>query len=205
MTYSNRGVSFRKLFARLGHVGLFTILLLFVASIAKAQSASPVIFFTDLSSGPNAGGENVSGFSGAYVTIYGNGFGTSQAGSSVTLNGQNCLRVVSWGANWLWYQKIVVQLGPSCSSGNFVVNTSGGPSNAASFNVRAGSIFCISPSGNDANSGNFPSSCWATMGYAATRTNAGDTVYLEDGVANTTVTGAYSSAVNVLGNPGGTA
>jgi len=43
------------------------------------------------------------------------------------------------------------------------------------------------------------------MGYAATRTNAGDTVYLEDGVANTTVTGAYSSAVNVLGNPGGTA
>src|SRR6267378_4552079 len=71
------------------------------ASITVAQTPPPIIFFTDLTSGPNSGGESVSGFSGAYVTIYGNFFGPSQGSSTVTLNGANCLRVVSWGSTWL--------------------------------------------------------------------------------------------------------
>src|SRR5215471_10148185 len=79
------------------------------ASMAVAQA--PRLFFTDIDSGPNSGGESVSGFSGAYVTLYGNYFGSSQGSSTVTLKGTNCLRVVSWGTSWLWYQKIVVQLG----------------------------------------------------------------------------------------------
>src|SRR5579872_6114796 len=79
---------------------LLVLVFLFIHSYSSttcaAQSSSPApqIFFTDLDSAPNSGGESVSGFSGAYVTLYGDFFGASQGSSTVTWNGQNCLRVV---------------------------------------------------------------------------------------------------------------
>ena len=183
---------------------LFTsIACLFLLGARQAHGQTPVIFFTDITSGPATGGESVSGYSGAYVTIYGNYFGASQGTSSVTLNGSKCLRVVSWGTPWMWYQKTVVQLGSSCSSGNLVVNTSSGASNGQPFAVRSGNIYCISTSGSDSATGKFPSSCWATMANAANNMNAGDITYLENGVSNTAAT-AYSAVVNITGNPGGT-
>src|SRR5215470_15069479 len=109
---------------------LFVLLLLFstlyTTTTCAAQSSSPApqIFFADLDSGPNSGGESVSGFAGAYVTLYGNFLGATQGSSTVTLNGQNCLRVVpatgtytGWGNTHFWYQTIVVQLGSGCSQG----------------------------------------------------------------------------------------
>src|SRR5579864_3604441 len=105
---------------------------------AQTPSPAPRIFFSDLDSGPNSGGESVNGFAGAYVTLYGNFFGASQGSSTVTWNGQNCLRVVGptgsyngWGGPQFWYQKIVVQLGAGCTagSGNFVVTVNGNASN----------------------------------------------------------------------------
>jgi len=186
----------------IGKARLATFLLL--ASLSFGQNIPPTVFFTDLQSGPNTGGDSQSGYSGVYVTLYGNNFGTSQGSSTVTLNGASCLRVVSWGSTWLWYQKIVVQLGSSCSSGNLVVNTSAGTSNATSFTVRSGNIYCISTSGSDSGTGKFPSSCWATLAGALGKMVAGDTVYLENGVSNTGIS-AYSATVNLMGNPGGTA
>jgi hypothetical protein len=174
-----------------------------MASVAHAQ-APPVIFFTDLSSGPNSGGDSQGGFSGAYVTLYGNYFGSTQGTSTVSLNGANCGRVVQWGGAWLWYQRIVVQLGPSCSTGSFVVSTAAGASNAIPFTVRGGNIYCVSSSGSDSNSGKFPSSCWSTPGHAISSMVAGDTAYVENGVSQTSAT-AFSAAVNIEGNPGGTA
>ena len=171
---------------------------------AKSQSVPPSIFFTDMTSGPNAGGESVNGYSGAYITIYGNNFGSSQGNSAVTLGGQTCLRVVSWGSSYLWYQKLVVQLGPKCASGSLAVRTAAGTSNAVSFNVRSGNIYCISTGGNDSNNGKFPSSCWATMANAASKMTAGDTVYLLNGVKNVSTT-QFSAVVNIMGNPGGSA
>ncbi len=158
-----------------------------IASLsAQAQSAPPRIFFTDLISGPNTGGESVSGTSGAYVTIYGNFFGSSQGTSTVTLNGASCLRVVSWGTAYLQYQKIVVQLGASCTSGPFVVTTSAGASNTdQTFTVRSGNIYCVSTSGNDSSSGAFPSNCWATIPKAKNTIAAGDIAYIENGVSQT--------------------
>jgi hypothetical protein len=172
---------------------------------AAAQTTPPpVLFFTDITNGPNSGGESVSGFAGAYVTIYGNSFGTTQGSSSITLNGSNCGRVVSWGTGHLWYQKIVYQLGSTCASGNFVVTTSNGTANTLPFTVGSGSIHCVSSSGSDSNSGAFPSSCWATPAHAMTSMNAGDISYVENGVSQTGAT-QYSAVVNILGNPGGTA
>lgn len=166
------------------------------ASKAGAQTPAPVIFFTDLQSGPNSGGDSQSGFSGVYVTLYGNFFGASQGTSTITLNGANCLRVVSWGTSWLWYQKVIVQLGSSCTSGNFVVTVGGQASNTSAFAVRAGNTYCISTSGNDSNNGKFPSSCWATMAQAASSMVAGDVVYLENGVTNT-ANSAFSATVDI--------
>ncbi len=140
-------------------------MLLACCGLASSQTVAPRIFFTDLTSGPNSGGETVNGFSGAYVTIYGNNFGSSQGSSTITLNGSSCMRVVSWGTSWLWYQKVVVQLGSSCSSGKFAmvvngqsstsatINVGGSTIDPATFAVRTGGIYCVSKSGSDSNSG----------------------------------------------------
>jgi len=174
-----------------GSLKSLLVLLVFIVAVGQlANAQAPSIFFTDITSGPNSGGESVSGFAGAYVTIYGNNFGATQGSSTVTLNGASCLRVVSWGGSWLWYQKIVVQLGPSCASGNFSVTVNGQPSasplvtvngsatNPSTFTVRAGNIRCVSSSGSDSNSGSF-GSCWKTIQHAITTIAAGDIAYIQ--------------------------
>jgi hypothetical protein len=198
--------------------------ILFLASSAFAQA--PRIFFLDLTSGPNSGGESVGGYSGAYVTIYGDFFGSSQGNSTVTWNGLNCLRVVpptgsysGWGSAWLWYQKIVVQLGSGCTpgTGDFVVTVNGVPSvstvvtingqqiDNASFTVRStGNIHfvCATPlpgqsSCSDSNSGTF-SSPWRTIDHAVdqgTPTAPGDIIYVENGVSETSGCSQYNGAI----------
>jgi hypothetical protein len=162
--------------------------LLLAVSFASAQQAAPALFFTDLTNAPNTGGETVSGFSGAYVTLYGNFFGTTQGTSTVTWNSQNCLRVVSWGAGWLWYQKIVVQLGSSCAagSGNFVVTVGGVASNGLPFTVNSGKIYFVATTGSDSNAGSFASP-WKTIPKAAQTAgaSAGNIVYAMNGVSQT--------------------
>jgi len=157
---------------------------LLAASMARAQQAPPVIFFTDLIYGSNSGGESVSGYAGAYVTVYGNFFGSTQGSSTITWNGSQCLRVVSWGATWRWYQKVVVQLGPGCAAatGNFVVTVNGHTSNGMPFTVGSGGIYFVSASGNDNNSGSF-SSPWKTIPHAVQTvgSGAGNIVYVRAG------------------------
>jgi uncharacterized protein YjdB len=179
----------------------FVLILLFLSlcsptTCAAQSSPSPRIFFTDLDSAPNSGGESVNGFAGAYVTLYGNFFGASQGSSTVTWNGENCLRVVGpsgsysgWGASHFWYQKIIVQLGSACTagSGNFVVTVNGAASNGIPFTVRStGKLLFVSTQGNDGNSGSFASP-FATIPQCKSAMKAGDVCYIEDGVTATTV------------------
>lgn len=138
-----------------------------------------MIFFSDLDSGPATGNSDAT-FStggGVYVTLYGNYL----TGGSVTLNGVNCLTVVSQPAAWLWYQRMVVQLGSSCTTGNFVVTVNGAASNGLPFTVRSGHIYYVATNGSDSNTGTFQSS-WATLQHAADTMVAGDTTYAENGV-----------------------
>ncbi len=187
--------------------GLLTLIIL-GTTLAMAQVAPPEIFFTDLTSAPNTGGESVSGFAGAYVTLYGNGFGTTQGSSTVNWNGQNCLRVVSWGGTWLWYQKVVVQLGASCTAGtgSFGVTVNGAASvspgqtvngysyTGALFTVRTtGHIYCVATSGSDSAAGTFSGGCWATMLKAKNTLAAGDVAYVENGVNQSSMDPASSS------------
>ena len=183
------------------------------ATATLAQTPPPAIFFTDLTSAPNTGGETVSGYSGAYVTIYGNNFGSSQGSSTITWNGLNCLRVVSWGTTYLWYQKIVVQTGTSCTAGtgDFTVTVGGVASTGARENDASGNptvdpgqftsrttgtIRCVSTSGNDSSAGTFSAGCWKTMAKATSGggMSAGDVTYVENGVSQTSnPTGLYGS------------
>lgn len=152
--------------------------------LAAQRIPAPVLFFTDLTSGPASGNSDstYSANGGVYVTLYGNYFGASQGSSTVKLNEAACLKVVSWGSTWLWYQKIVVQLTPACSSGKFVVTTSGGVSNGMPFTVREGSIHYVSASGSDANAGTF-SRPWKSIAKAVKTAGGkpGSTIYAENG------------------------
>ena len=147
------------------------------SSAILAQSAAPHLFYSDLESGPNTGGQNNNG---AFVTLWGKGFGASQGTSTVTVGGGAVASYPLWSDG-----KIIVQLGPAAASGNIIVQSAAGASNGASFTVRAGSIFFVSTSGNDANAGTFAAP-WKTMIKAKNTINAGDIAYVENGVSQTT-------------------
>jgi hypothetical protein len=85
------------------------ILAIFTLTCHGLLAQAPVLFFSDLSSGPNTGGENGNG---AYVTIFGNYFGASQGISTATAGGRAMVNCKVWGAAWLWYQKLTCQTWP---------------------------------------------------------------------------------------------
>ncbi|MGZ4828335.1 MAG: choice-of-anchor Q domain-containing protein [Candidatus Angelobacter sp.] len=154
------------------------IMTLVVCSTAMlAQSSTPRLFYSDLESGPNTGGQNNNG---AFVTLWGKGFGASQGTSTVTVGGGAVAAYELWSDG-----KIIVQLGAGAATGNIVVNVTGNPSNGVPFTVRAGNIFFVSTSGNDANAGTFGAP-WKTIVKAKNTINAGDIAYMENGVTQTT-------------------
>jgi hypothetical protein len=155
---------------------LFLCISLFLI-VPFARAAQPIAIFTDVQSGPNAGGQNNQG---AIVTIYGFGFGSARGSSTLTIGGAQP------GAYLLWSDsKISFQVGNSAITGNIIVNVAGvGASNAMPFTVRSGRIFFVAPGGADANSGSFTAP-WATVRHAKNSAQAGDIIYLMNGVNET--------------------
>ncbi len=144
---------------------------------ALAYAAQPTILFTDLQSGPNSGGLNNQG---TIVTIYGFGFGNTRGSSTVTLGGVAPAAYMAWSD-----KQISVQIGNAAVTGKIVVNVAGaGSSNGATFTVRSGRIFFVSSTGSDASSGSFTSP-WATVRQAKNSAQAGDIIYLLNGVNET--------------------
>lgn len=174
----------------------------------SAQTAPPRVFFTDLTSGPNTGGENNNG---TILTIYGRNFGATRGTSTVTVGGGQVAAYLQWGGHSkaattaAQLETISVAIGSSAATGAVVVNTGAGTSgcedtkDSCQFTVRAGNIRCVSAIGNDSNTGNFPSSCWKTVPYAKNSLIAGDIAYVEDGVTATTPDN-YNAALAITGN-----
>ncbi len=155
-----------------------TVALLFSAVSLFAQAPQPQIFFSDLESGPNVGGQ---GGNGAFVTIWGKGFGSAQGTSSITVGGGAAAAYPVWSDT-----KITFQLGTGSATGNIVVNVAGeGASTGLPFTVRAGNIFFVSTTGSDTNAGSFAAP-WKTIVKAKNTIAAGDIAYIENGVAQTT-------------------
>ena len=149
-------------------ISLITFLLLSTA----AYAAAPVIYYSDLTSGPNSGGQSNNG---VFVTIWGNNFGGSQGGSSVTVGGGAVASYQLWSNT-----EIIFQLGSSAATGNIVVTTGGGTSNGIPFTVRSGNIYFVDPTQGSNGSGTYASP-FNHMWYAFNVQSAGDTVYIRAG------------------------
>src|SRR5262249_32970964 len=141
-------------------------LFIFFAYTALCDAAPARIFFSDLESGPKTGGQNNAG---AFVTVYGNNFGF---GPEVTVGGGQAI-IQTPPTPYLWYQKLVIQLGPNAVSGNIVVTTAGGASNGVPFTVRSGRIYFVATTGNDSNPGDFARP-WGSLQHAVDSMAPGD-------------------------------
>lgn len=152
--------------------------LLVALTPASAQvSAPPRIFYSDLESGPNTGGQDDKG---TIVTIYGRGFGSTRGQSIVSVGGEAADNYPIWSDT-----KIAFQIGKAARSGDIVVTAPGGvSSNGVRFLVRPGRIHFVALSGSDTNSGTF-SSPWKTLIKAKNAMGSGDITYAMDGVTQT--------------------
>jgi hypothetical protein len=177
--------------ARSGYLRLFGVLLLACGGLL---AQAPVLFFSDLTSGPHSGGENGNG---AYVTVYGNGLGGSQGNSTITAGGESMVNCTVWGATWLWYQKITCQLGPNAASGSLIVTVNGQASNALPFAVAPGNIYFVATTGSDNNPGTFASP-WQTLLKARDTMQPGDITYAMNGVAQSSDDGTGWDAAFLL-------
>lgn len=125
------------------HFSFAAIALAFLGFVPRAKGTTqkvsdPIILFTDITSGPNSGGE---GDHGTYLTIFGTHFGAAQGASKVTINGKAVAQYLLWSDT-----KIGVQVG-HVSTGPIVVTVGGASSNLnLTFTVRSGHIFYIGPS-----------------------------------------------------------
>ena len=161
----------------------FVFLILALTPVLRAQVGSPAqapprIFFSDLESGPNIGGQNNRG---VWVTIWGKGFGAERAGSTVTIGGGAAAEYPIWTDS-----KITFQLGPAAKSGQIVVQKriAVGASNGIPFTVRVGKIYFVAVNGSDRHNGSFALP-WKSIVHAKNRMSAGDVTYIRDGVAQT--------------------
>ena len=144
------------------------------------------LFFSDLTSGPNSGGQDNRG---AFVTVFGNGFGDTQGTSTVTIGGGAADNYPIWTNT-----KIAFQLGASARTGDIAVHVaSKGDSNGLPFTIRAGAIYFVTASGNDANDGSFASP-WQTIPKAKNSILAGDIAYLGKGAGDTLAQTAEDSS-----------
>lgn len=133
----------------------------------------PVLFFSDLESGPGTGGENGQG---VFVTVWGRNFGATRGTSTITVGGGAAATYALWSDS-----RVTFQPGSAASTGSIVLTTAAGPSNALPFEVRSGSIYFVGTGGNDANDGS-RAHPWATVIRAKEAMVAGDVTYLMDGV-----------------------
>src|SRR5581483_9406596 len=148
------------------------ILILF--STALWSQAPPHIFYSDLDSGPNTGGQNNKG---AFVSIYGKGFGNARGSSFVSVGGGAADNYPVWSDT-----KIAFQPGSVAKSGDIVVTTGkASASNGIPFTVRPGKIYFVSNSGKDTGPGSFASP-WKSIVKAKNAIAPGDIVYVMDGV-----------------------
>ena len=141
---------------------------------AGATGPSPIaglaLFFSDLTSAPNSGGQDGKG---AFVTIWGNGFGDTRGTSTVTIGAGAADNYPIWTNT-----KITFQLGAEAATGSIVLHVTGkGDSNSLPFTVRTGKIYFVSSSGSDSNDGSFGSP-WKTIPKAKNTLAVGDIAYL---------------------------
>src|SRR5450755_123686 len=155
---------------------------------------APRIFYTDLISGSKTGGQNNNG---AFITLYGERFGSTQANGSITVAGAAVAAYPVWSDS-----KVTIQLGASAASGNLVLTNANGVSNGIPFTIAPGNIYFVATAGSDGANGSY-SSPWRSLTYARDTIAPGDIVYAMNGVAQTTDDNqGWSSCLTIGANSG---
>ena len=191
-------------------VGASLLVFLFYTSL---QAAEPILCFTDLDSGPKSGNSDTSlgqitGEDGAIVTVWGKNLGGSQAALKVVANGAES-RVYYWSnasapadlftRHQMQMVSFQVSHRAKDSPGEIYIEVNGRKSNPLPFTVRAGKIFFVKATGNNAAAGDWAKP-WKSIPQAVNKMAPGDITYICDGVSQVTEDG-YNAAVN-LGSDG---
>ncbi len=142
------------------------------ARYIAASRAAPVIFFSDLTAGPNTGGQNNNG---VFVTIWGNNFGSTQGSSYITVGEGQVNNYPTWTNTMICFQ-----LGPNTSSGNIILVNSNGKAVGPSFTVQSGSIYFVQPGAPNNGSGSYDSPFNHLASFESIA-NPGDTLYIMAG------------------------
>lgn len=155
------------------------LLFMLLAMPAISEAAVPAILYSDLDSGPNAGGENNKG---VFVTIWGKNFGATRGTSFVTVGGGQADNYPFWSDT-----KIVFQLGASATTGNIAITTGEGQGTSnIPFTVRAGTVYFVAANGSgnglSVSSPMSPSAAYNAMG-------PGKTFYFRAGTYNQNYSG----------------
>lgn len=171
----------------------FSIWILILAGTCTATTNPPRIFYSDIESGPNSGGENEDG---AFVTLYGARFGAQKADSAVTIGGTPAAAYPVWKGD-----RITFQVGKGTSSGVIQVHTSAGASNPLPFTIRPGRIRFVSQRGKDSAKGS-ATAPWRTVLHARDAMGPGDITYVRQDAVQ--ATNDDWSACFLLAGKGGT-
>ena len=185
-------------------------------SAGAMAAGSPVLAFSDLTSGPNTGNTDTSkgqtsGVNGAIVSVWGLKLGESQGGSTISVHGATASTVYYWG-NALppWspanlhnghqnMQMVIFQIPSTAASGSgaISVNVNGQTSNSIPFTVRSGRIFFVATTGKDGHRGTFQSPLRTIQTAKDVANTAGDTIYVEDNVNALRDTQGFGVAVRM--------
>jgi hypothetical protein len=178
-------------------------------SFTPSIESSPVLNFTDITSGPKTGLNDGLG-EGAIVTIWGQNLGDIKGDSKIYIDNIEASYVYYWGkadgsksagpADLSTYHKmqtISFSIPSAVSDGQVSIHieVNGQVSEPLPFTIRAGDIFFVKPGGADGISTDGTwNSPWATLDYvtlgrnnlgARDRFKPGDIVYATDGVVET--------------------
>lgn len=158
-----------------------------ILSTSAGSTPAPALLFTDITSGPNTGGQDNLG---VFITLYGEGFGAQRGSSTVTIGGMEVAKYVLWGQDNAVARKldsIVVQPGPNALSGDIIVTVGGAASNPQPFTVRSGRIYFVvssAPNASDDNPGTFDQP-FQSLYRPRQSMQAGDITYVKGGTYST--------------------
>jgi len=178
------------------------------ASTMHAEGARPVLFYTDLNSGPATGGEN--GVDGAFVCVYGENFGDKRGALRLLVGGVEVAAYKLWhdpGAPYQpgHYAKICGQIShlARLGTGSVQLKDPQALSNTLPFTVRTGRVYFVSPAGDDKTGNGSDHSPWLTIKQCKAKIAAGDICYIRQGVSVSSNEGYGAAMVlDSSGSPG---
>ena len=144
-----------------------------LSGAVAAFAVPPVVFYSDLTSGPKTGGKDNQG---VWVTITGKNFGAARGSGYVTVGGGQAAAYPVWTDT-----KISFQLGANANTGNIVVTSSEGSSNGINFTVRAGRIFFVDDTSASSPGSGIFADPWRSPASYFNTFQAGDTCYFRAG------------------------